>query len=460
MNGPMMDTAVRPVRTGNCARGCDCTCQSECETRCCELECLVRPNFFCGQMLTDADLTAMVEWTRKRLALARYRDGWGVVCGLDVSCGPPSGGGSSCCDDAGPAVYLNPGYAIDCCGNDLVVCEPLRVDLSSMCRPAEDPCDPQPKPSTPKDPQDAGAKEGPTDCFEFAKGDLFAVQLNLRYDEDLTQGQRAMFRSGCSDVGLCEYTRVLERPCVHLEIVAIDNTYDEKIEEKWLDAFRNRLKEELERIRTLLGQGPDAVVRHLRRHPPYQLCFIEEIVCCLREQQAADKSWAAGKLGVGTYLLLDWMLRELECPCPSCRPDTGVPLSRVLLRRTEVRGRTVCKVLLIDSRIPYRRPLHKDPCRPIPEGKFDLAPLLWQSPEFARSRLYPLGVTLSERKEDLGDVKAAQKFGALVQNQKLAIDPASERELIAHVIADPFGTERIAAFGIETPYKAQAAEIS
>ena len=46
--------------------GCGCGGWCGCDTRCCDLECLVRPNFFCGQLLTDADITALVDWTRSR----------------------------------------------------------------------------------------------------------------------------------------------------------------------------------------------------------------------------------------------------------------------------------------------------------------------------------------------------------------------------------------------------------
>ena len=132
--------------TSKTAGSHDCGCG--CESQCCELECLVRPNFYCGQLLTDIDLDALVDWTKKRFALSRYRDGWGVVCGLHLSCSPPDGA-TSCCgtEGEGPFVYVKPGYAVDCCGNDLVVCEPIKVNLNGVCGSEEDPCAP---PVTPK----------------------------------------------------------------------------------------------------------------------------------------------------------------------------------------------------------------------------------------------------------------------------------------------------------------------
>jgi hypothetical protein len=47
-------------------------------------ESLLRPRFFCGQLLTDADMTALTAWVRARLRLTAERTGWGVACGLAV----------------------------------------------------------------------------------------------------------------------------------------------------------------------------------------------------------------------------------------------------------------------------------------------------------------------------------------------------------------------------------------
>src|SRR5687768_560450 len=77
----------------------------------CTLDCLVHPAFFCGQLLADQDLTALVKWTQDKARLVRYRHGWGVVCGLDVRCRPKYH----------DQVVITPGYAVDCCGNDVIV---------------------------------------------------------------------------------------------------------------------------------------------------------------------------------------------------------------------------------------------------------------------------------------------------------------------------------------------------
>ena len=54
----------------------------------------------------------------------RYLFGAGVVCGLRVTCDPCGGG----------TVSVQPGYALDCCGNDLVLACPATLDINTMIR--------------------------------------------------------------------------------------------------------------------------------------------------------------------------------------------------------------------------------------------------------------------------------------------------------------------------------------
>jgi hypothetical protein len=317
---------------GGCNGGCgDCGCEPRCDSPCCELECLVRPNFFCGQLLTDIDLAAMVDWTRRRLSLARYRDGWGIACGLDLSCSDPSGN-AACCDDArsGPAIYLDSGYAIDCCGNDLVVCEPMRIDLSSVCTAPDDPCNPVP---VPKPPPAGAGKEQPNNeranCLRIDPTGLYAVQVSLRYREALSHGMRAMFRGSCSDEGPCEYSRVLEAPCVYVEEIAM-STVGRGEEDAWEEDFRAYVEREIGNLRALLDKGIDEVARYIVRNPPYHLCFLQEMICCVRDQTATlpierRQAFTPELMTFGIYMLIDRVLRHLRCGCrsasrtPACR---------------------------------------------------------------------------------------------------------------------------------------------
>jgi hypothetical protein len=85
----------------------------------------VRPRFFAGQLLTEDDLSALTAYTTSKDRLHnRYLFGAGVVCGLRVSCDPCGGG----------TVTVQPGYALDCCGNDLLLPCATTLDVNAMIR--------------------------------------------------------------------------------------------------------------------------------------------------------------------------------------------------------------------------------------------------------------------------------------------------------------------------------------
>lgn len=102
------------------------------------LECLCRPRFFAGQLLTDEDLRRLDRYiTAKSRLHNRHLHGSGVVCGLEVAC--------DACESG--AVKVRPGYALSPCGEDIVVCGEVRVpvcELIAACRTAQrvPDCDP------------------------------------------------------------------------------------------------------------------------------------------------------------------------------------------------------------------------------------------------------------------------------------------------------------------------------
>jgi len=122
---------------GNAGRGA-CTCGPPI--------CFERPNYFCGQLLSDADLSSEQSYVREKLKLYhRTLNGHGIVCGLRITCDP------ECCG----SIRIGDGYAIDNCGNDLIVCEPAHFDVIAALRAknwliAEDPCDPCEKEHQPR----------------------------------------------------------------------------------------------------------------------------------------------------------------------------------------------------------------------------------------------------------------------------------------------------------------------
>jgi hypothetical protein len=115
--------ATIPKRT---VKGCCCHGHETCSV--CDVTCFERPRFFCGQLLTDVELTGEQTYEiDKHRFHNRMLHGTGVVCGLRVQCGPQ-------CDGW---VTISSGYALDCRGNDIVVCEPTPFDLIDAIRKYE-----------------------------------------------------------------------------------------------------------------------------------------------------------------------------------------------------------------------------------------------------------------------------------------------------------------------------------
>lgn len=110
-----------------------------------------RPRFFAGQLLTEAELNSEQQYVIAKNRLHnRYLHGWGVVCGLEVVC-----------NDCPGFLTIKSGYALDPCGNDIVVptdqqfdllkrinecrdatrrrndCDPMRIDDDPNCRDIE-----------------------------------------------------------------------------------------------------------------------------------------------------------------------------------------------------------------------------------------------------------------------------------------------------------------------------------
>jgi hypothetical protein len=108
-----------------CGQGCGCGNGAGCGCQSCQPVLYARPQFFAGQLLTEADLQSLGGYVVAKNRLHnRYLFGDGVVCGLSVTC-PPCASGK---------VTVNPGYALDCCGNDIVVSCSAELDINQMVR--------------------------------------------------------------------------------------------------------------------------------------------------------------------------------------------------------------------------------------------------------------------------------------------------------------------------------------
>jgi hypothetical protein len=147
------------------------------------LECLCRPRFFPGQLLTDDDLNRLQRYiVGKNKLHNRYLHGWGVACGLEVVCDP--------CKSTN--VIVRTGYALSPCGDDIAVCKDQSVnvcELIQQCRDTrESECDPP-------------YQAAPSECREGSAQWVLAIC----YDENPSRGVTALTRSTdsacCSSCG-------------------------------------------------------------------------------------------------------------------------------------------------------------------------------------------------------------------------------------------------------------------
>jgi hypothetical protein len=117
-----------------------CTCPV-----CLGLQLFSSPIYATGGVLTADDLSSEQSFVRAKMRLHnRHLHGWGTVCGLEVVC-----------DDCAGFVRVLPGYAIDPCGNDLVLVDSTPFNLAKaiadcrMTRPKLGACDPYVPPPDP-----------------------------------------------------------------------------------------------------------------------------------------------------------------------------------------------------------------------------------------------------------------------------------------------------------------------
>jgi len=394
-----METRSMTVHTTPHERSpCPCGC-APCEDTCCGVDCLVAPRFFCGQLLTDQDLSALVGWTRDKLRLQRYRDGWGVVCGLEVRC---SGEASS--------VVVGRGYAISCCGDDIVVCDDTLLDLSGACGDEIDPCgDVYAEP----DPRERYRLEGaggiqpqhrellPRKSATHDSGHderLHVVDVYVDYAEQPTDAQTALGRSACGEVGECEFSRVREQASLRWERAGPNDPVTAAAT-RWKEAYDSTLNV-LRRFRdtfgTLAGAAPEDVRRWLvswiDANPLSQFCFLRDRICAVQAESLTREATVARYLFM---LVQDARNGFLGCDCFECGRDRGVLLARVYMREEEDaphrRGSPRCHVERIDPYPPFRRPLQSE-CWPAPLGSVNAGQVIWHRAEEACTRLADLGV--------------------------------------------------------------------
>jgi hypothetical protein len=189
-----MNAPINMAAMSSCGCGGSGSCGGACGATC-ETQTYVRPLFFAGQLLTEDDLQSLEDYVQAKNRLHnRHLFGSGVVCGLEVLCDP--------CDHG--KVWVRPGYALDCCGNDLSLSCPRPLDVNAMIRDllrdlrggqdCGDPCT--------KEARDAATKQGKVPIREYC--------LIARYCEQKTDPVSPYATDAPCSPQACEASRVRE----------------------------------------------------------------------------------------------------------------------------------------------------------------------------------------------------------------------------------------------------------
>jgi hypothetical protein len=223
-----------------------------------------RPRFFAGQLLTEDDLQSLSEYVVAKNRLHnRHLFGDGVVCGLEVTCHPCGGG----------TVIVQPGYALDCCGNDLVLPCPQPLDINAMVRDLRikmlgydcgDPCKEQKICCNEGDKGARSEEQGGGKCNEEPPRHYC---LYIQYDEQMTDPVAPYSTDEPCGAQACQATRIregvrFELRCREKEKPPIDlfsriccclgdttSLHKSLLESRWLDDYSRRFDRAAERIK-------------------------------------------------------------------------------------------------------------------------------------------------------------------------------------------------------------------
>lgn len=155
-----------------------CDAPVTCCPSCGALECLCRPRFFAGQLLSEQDMNRLNQYIKNKNRLHnRNQHGWGVVNGLLALCDPCG------------KIKVTEGYAIDPCGDDIIVCDETAVDICDLigkCKKPTNPnCEPFHQPPN-------------TNCDDLEEEWVLTIQ----YEEWASRGVTALRGSSCA-TGCC-----------------------------------------------------------------------------------------------------------------------------------------------------------------------------------------------------------------------------------------------------------------
>jgi hypothetical protein len=340
------DRPAAAHRTGSCGCGCGPDLS-------CKLECQVRPRFFCGQLLTDEDLSTMVRWADGKFRLQRFHDGWGAVCGLDVRCDPANPRG----------VVVGTGYAVGCCGEDIIVCDEQPLGLSAAF-PGADPCAapgavvvppatgyPASGTSVPESMRDrltGGGTGTPTGTVTAVP----PVDVIIGYTERAADPRASLRHSDCVEAPACEAAKSEESFTLDWRPADAEDPANSAVDD-WCRGYRSCL----DVLREFVARGNRPwdeqrrwLLEWVAEHPPRLFGDLRDLLTSWPDDELQRRH-----AEVLAMLVLECRRGYTRVPCPTCTAGTGVRLARVYLG--QVTPTSPLRVLSVDPEPPYRRPL-------------------------------------------------------------------------------------------------------
>ena len=354
-------------------------------------ETLLRPEFFCGQLLTDRDMTALTAWLRARLRLTADRTGWGVVCGLAVV------------SDVRPPYRLTvwPGVAVSPCGQDILVVSDSQVDLAGAVPDLGVPCD---RPAS-RERQQKGPVEAPTDCV---------VDVSVRYREEGCLPVLGLGKGDCAPPASCIDSRMAEGYEIVCEAVEDPGSPPDDGWTGWKDGY-DRVVALLDAAPTSFPDDATGAAEWLkdrwRETARTRFPLLGEQISSWQDADTSE----AGFAELLFWVTQDRILGYLETPClPACAAtcccDCGcgpsaptVPLARVWLHNED--GTWV--VTAVDDQPPFRHPLSTERPRP-PEGGVNLGHVIWRDRKDAARLVRRAGVDVELEEWQPTDVAAVR----------------------------------------------------
>jgi predicted flap endonuclease-1-like 5' DNA nuclease len=288
-------------------------------------------------------------------------------------------------------VTIAPGYAISCCGDDILVCEPAPYDLRPHGGRGKDTCldlaDPPPEP----------AESVVIAGFQYRADEVRVLDLAIGYDEKLENPQTALNRSDCRGATNCEYSRAREWYKFMPQVAYHGSDTQAAAAARW----RRDYDRCLDVVRAFQKKFPDFsrpypddirawLLKWLTGHPLGEFSFLRDQIADL--EPLIELSQEAEVARVLFWMVQDCRNAFLSRGCHGCdEADGGVPLARVWLYVPANGQEDDCRVLHIDNYPPYRRPLGLD-CWPAPPGMVNLGQIIWRRRDEACAILAELGV--------------------------------------------------------------------